>query len=170
MRKAHHEHADHRQDGRIDARRDHLLAHPVELLLVGDVAPERLGHAAGALGGLDGGHVQRREVLREGRHRLRERLAAVERGEDAGEHFLALAGFLVGERLQRLDQVQPRLEQRGELDGEQRGGKLPAPRERKGEAGRFQRDERQALPARLLGGERRVGRLELQADYLLARI
>jgi hypothetical protein len=81
---------------------------------------ERLGDVAGALGRLDGRDVERREMLRQRGHRLGKGLAAVNGGEDAREHFATIAAFLLGQGLQRFDEVQPRLEERQELHREQR--------------------------------------------------
>jgi hypothetical protein len=96
----------------------------------------------------------------------------VNRAEQPGEHLLALAvAFLLRERLQRLDQVEARLEQRHELHREERGRKAPSPRgERQVQAARLERDQAQALPAHLLGGERCIRCLQLERDHLLPRV
>ncbi len=53
--------------------------------------------------------------------RFRERLTAVNRGDEAAQHLLAFSrGVFLRERLQRLDEVQPRLEERKQLDGKER--------------------------------------------------
>ena len=121
---AEHQRADDHQDRRVDACRDDLLLHAVELFLVGDIARQRFLDVAGALARLDRRHVERREMLREAGHRLRERLAAVDRGEHAGEHLASLARclFLV-QRLQRFHQVEAGVEQRAQLDREERRAK-----------------------------------------------
>ena len=111
-------------------------------------------------------------MLREACDGLRERLAALDRRQHAGEHFLALAvAFLLGERLQRLDQVEARVEERHELHREERGRKALAARgEGQAHAAALERDHVEALTTRRLGGERRIRRLQRHADDLLARI
>src|SRR5438270_10270850 len=82
---AEHQRADDHQDRRVDARRDDLLLHLVELVVIGDVARQRFLYVAGALARLDRRHVERREMLRERGHGLRKWLAPVNRGYQSAQ-------------------------------------------------------------------------------------
>src|SRR5207302_6681532 len=103
------------------------LADRLELARVRDIARERRREIAGFLARLHRGDVQRREGLRELLERRRERLAFLQHRDEPLYHSAPfVAAFLLPERVDRLDERQPRVDQHAQLLAEERQGEALA--------------------------------------------
>src|SRR5439155_22007245 len=142
-------------------------------LLVGDVARQCFLQISGLLARLHGGDVERREVLGQARQGLGERQAFAQAAEQLLEHAARLGlRRLFGERLDRLDEIQARVDQGQHFDRKQRRGKTRAARGEAEQSGKS-RPQRQD-PKALAGGEflcnQSVRRAELERNDFAAAV